>query len=395
MTGPLAGLRVLDLSRVLAGPWASQFFADMGADVIKVEKPGHGDDTRQWGPPWMQDDNGADTGESAYFLSCNRGKRSVTADISSAEGQALVKRIASQSDVLIENFKVDGLRRYGLDFASLHALNPKLIYCSITGFGQSGPNAHRPGYDAMIQAEAGLMSLTGDPDGPPMKTGVAVVDLSAGMYAAASVLAALYSRTQSGIGQHIDIALHDVQVAGLAYHGVSHLLTGQNPARHGNAHPNIVPYQAFAVADGHLMLSIGNDGQFRSFCRVAGLDELAKEPRFARNTDRVAHRKTLLPILERAMLLRSLHDWRIALDAAGVPCGPVNTLDQVMGSDQVAARRLVQSFKHPLRNALPLVGNPVKFSATPLAPAFAPPLLGQHTQAVMQELDARSAADTD
>lgn len=390
MTGPLSKLRVLDLSRVLAGPWATQFLADLGASVIKVEKPGDGDDTRQWGPPWLLDDAGNETAESAYYLSCNRGKRSITIDLSCADGQALVKRIALQSDVLVENFKVGGLRRYGLDFASLHALNPRLIYCSITGFGQDGPNAHRAGYDAMIQGEAGLMSLTGERDGAPMKTGIAVVDLSTGMYAAASILAALYARDRTGLGQHIDVALHDVQVAGLAYHGQSQLMTGNNPGRHGNAHANIVPYQAFAVADGHLMLAIGNDHQFQGFCAATGLVDLAQDPRFTRNADRVEHRGELIPLLESVLLQRPMEDWRLLLDAAGIPCGPVNTLDRVMESEQVKARGLIHNVHHPRRGELKLIGNPIKFSATPVAAATAPPQLGQHTDEILNEFAADS-----
>jgi crotonobetainyl-CoA:carnitine CoA-transferase CaiB-like acyl-CoA transferase len=385
MSGPLKGLRILDLSRVLAGPWATQFFADLGADVIKVERPGQGDDTRQWGPPWLKDDQGSDTGESAYYLSCNRGKRSIVLDLSTAEGQSVVKRIAMESDVLIENFKVGSLQQYGLDFDRLHVVNPRLIYCSITGFGQTGPNAHRAGYDAMIQGEAGLMSLTGEHDGPPMKTGVAVADLSTGMYAAASVLAAVYARQQSGLGQHIDIALHDVQLAGLAYHAQSQLMTGRNPGRHGNAHPNIVPYQAFAVADGHLMLAIGNDNQFKKFCEVAGLQALAEDEHFKHNADRVSHRNELLPLLERTLRLRSINEWRTALDAEGVPCGPVNTLDQVMASTQVISREMTKTAAHPQCHSLRLLANPIKFSGTPLSAPTAPPLLGQHSEEILAE----------
>ncbi len=385
MTGPLKGLRVLDLSRVLAGPWATQFFADLGADVIKVERPDQGDDTRRWGPPWLTDDQGRETDESAYYLSCNRGKRSITLDLSTAEGQAVVKCIAMKSDVLIENFKVGSLQHYGLDFDHIHAINPRLIYCSITGFGQTGPNAHRAGYDAMIQGEAGLMGLTGELDGPPMKTGVAVADLSTGMYAAASVLAAIYARQQSGLGQHIDIALHDVQLAGLAYHAQSQLMTGRNPGRHGNAHPNIVPYQAFAVANGHLMLAIGNDNQFRKFCEVAGLQALAEDTRFKHNADRVSHRNELLPLLEQTLRQRTIDEWQTAFDAAGIPCGPVNTLDQVMGSVQVVSRGMTKTVSHPRRHALQLLANPIKFSSTPLSAPVAPPLLGQHSEEILAE----------
>ncbi len=395
MNGPLTGLRVLDLSRILAGPWATQFFADLGADVIKVERPVDGDDTRHWGPPWLRDDNNQATAESAYFLSCNRGKRSIDIDISSSRGQAIIKQLIPHCDVLMENFKVGALGRYGLDFASVHAINPRLIYCSITGFGQTGPNADRAGYDAMIQAEAGLMSLTGEPDGAPMKTGVAVSDLATGMYAAASVLAALHARERSGLGQHIDLALFDVQVASLANQGMNQLIAGVTPARHGNAHPNIVPYQAFAVADGHLMLAIGNDQQFRTFCGVAELNALASDSRFTTNADRVQHRHELLPLIEARMRQRDIDDWRQLLDNAGVPCGPVNTLDRVMASDQVHARGLLHTVAHPLNGTMPVIGNPVKFSGTPLSPSKPPPLLGQHSREIIEEFSLTGDRFTD
>ena len=395
MNGPLTGLRVLDLSRILAGPWATQFFADLGADVIKVERPVDGDDTRHWGPPWLRDDNNQATAESAYFLSCNRGKRSIDIDISSSRGQAIIKQLIPHCDVLMENFKVGALGRYGLDFASVHAINPRLIYCSITGFGQTGPNADRAGYDAMIQAEAGLMSLTGEPDGAPMKTGVAVSDLATGMYAAASVLAALHARERSGLGQHIDLALFDVQVASLANQGMNQLIAGVTPARHGNAHPNIVPYQAFAVADGHLMLAIGNDQQFRTFCGVAELNALASDSRFTTNADRVQHRHELLPLIEARMRQRDIDDWRQLLDNAGVPCGPVNTLDRVMASDQVHARGLLHTVAHPLNGTMPVIGNPVKFSGTPLSRSKPPPLLGQHSREIIEEFSLTGDRFTD
>ena len=395
MNGPLTGLRVLDLSRILAGPWATQFFADLGAEVIKVERPVDGDDTRHWGPPWLRDDNNQATAESAYFLSCNRGKRSIDIDISSSRGQAIIKQLIPHCDVLMENFKVGALGRYGLDFASVHAINPRLIYCSITGFGQTGPNADRAGYDAMIQAEAGLMSLTGEPDGAPMKTGVAVSDLATGMYAAASVLAALHARERSGLGQHIDLALFDVQVASLANQGMNQLIAGVTPARHGNAHPNIVPYQAFAVADGHLMLAIGNDQQFRTFCGVAELNALASDSRFTTNADRVQHRHELLPLIEARMRQRDIDDWRQLLDNAGVPCGPVNTLDRVMASDQVHARGLLHTVAHPLNGTMPVIGNPVKFSGTPLSPSKPPPLLGQHSREIIEEFSLTGDRFTD
>ncbi len=386
MSGPLTGLRVLDLSRILAGPWATQFFADLGADVIKVERPQYGDDTRLWGPPWLLDDAGAETRESAYFLSCNRGKRSIALDIASAEAQQTIRELAADCDVLVENFKVGSLARYGLDFASLHALLPRLIYCSISGFGQCGPNAHRAGYDAMIQAEAGLMSVTGEPDGAPMKTGVAVADLGAGMYAAASVLAALYARERTGLGQHIDIALYDVQVASLANQAMNQLISGSNPMRCGNAHPNIVPYQMFTVADGHLMVAVGNDQQFRNLCFSLGLPELAEDARYIRNADRVVHRAPLIAVIQIRMLQHPMAHWHALFEAAGIPCGQVSSIDQVMQSEQVAERGLLQYIAHPSQSRLPTVSNPVRFSATPLSKLTPPPLLDQHGDEIRREL---------
>lgn len=395
MPGPLSGLRVVDLSRILAGPWATQFFADLGADVIKVERPGSGDDTRQWGPPWLKDESGGDTRESAYFLSCNRGKRSIALDFASPEDQSLILSMLAECDVLVENFKVGSLVRYGLDFASLHALYPRLIYCSISGFGQTGPNAHKAGYDAMIQAEAGLMSVTGEPEGAPMKTGVAVADLGAGMYAAASILAALYARERSGIGQHIDIALYDVQVASLANQAMNQLLSGANPTRCGNAHPNIVPYQVFAVADGHLMIAVGNDQQFRNFCFSIGMPELADDQRFVRNSGRVEHRAILIEILQARMRQLPREHWLAQFEAAGIPCGQVNPIDQVMQSDQVAARGLLHHLAHPQQPRLPVVGNPVRFSGTPLPAAQPPPLLDQHGEQIRKAFKGAAPTGAD
>ncbi len=395
MPGPLTGLRVLDLSRILAGPWATQFFADLGADVIKVERPQTGDDTRLWGPPWLRDDAGDETRESAYFLSCNRGKRSIALDIASAEGQRTIRELAAHSDVLVENFKVGSLARYALDFASLHALHPRLIYCSISGFGQCGPNAHRAGYDAMIQAEAGLMSVTGEPEGAPMKTGVAVADLGAGMYAAASVLAALYARARTGLGQHIDIALYDVQVASLANQAMNQLISGVNPTRCGNAHPNIVPYQMFTVADGHLMVAVGNDQQFRNLCFSLGLPELAEDARYIRNGDRVVHRAPLIAVIQTRMLQHPMAHWHALFEAAGIPCGQVNPIDQVMQSEQVGARGLLQHVEHPRQSRLPTVGNPVRFSGTPLSTVMPPPILDQHGDEIRRELELGTEAGPD
>ena len=389
MAGPLADLRVLDLSRVLAGPWCSQNLADLGAEVIKVEKPGAGDDTRAWGPPYLKDATGKDTHESAYFLSCNRGKKSLTLDIAQPDGQRIVRALAASSDILIENYKVGGLARYGLDWPALQAVNPRLIYCSITGFGQDGPYAARAGYDFIVQGIGGLMSVTGErddlPGGGPQKVGVAVADLMTGMYATVAVLAALAHRERSGAGQHIDLALLDAQVAMLANQNMNYLTTGRSPQRAGNAHPNIVPYQTFASADGHLILAVGNDAQFRRFCEVAGCAELADDRRFASNRARVEHRADLLPLLEPRLRQRTTRDWIAALEAAGVPCGPINRLEEVFADPQVRHRGMAVEMAHPLSPHMPAVASPMRFSATPLGGAAPPPLLGQHSEEVLRE----------
>jgi crotonobetainyl-CoA:carnitine CoA-transferase CaiB-like acyl-CoA transferase len=393
--GALGHLRVLDLSRVLAGPWASQVLADLGADVIKVERPGAGDDTRGWGPPWLRDAAGEETGESAYFLSANRGKRSVTIDLARPEGQALVRRLALRADVLLENFRVGGLEQYGLGSADLAALNPRLVTCSITGFGQTGPSRHRAGYDFLLQAMGGLMSITGAPDGAPgggpMKVGVAVTDVLTGMYAATAVLAALAHRERTGRGQHVDLSLLDVQVAMLANQAQAFLTTGEVPARLGNAHPSIVPYQAFAAADGHLVLAVGNDGQFARLCGVLGRPALAADPRFATNAARVEHRAALLAILEPALAARPAAAWIQALEAAGVPCGPINDLRQVFDDPQVHHRGMRQEADHPLAGRTALVASPIRLSGTPVKPPTAPPTLGQHTGEVLAELGLSGA----
>ncbi len=385
MSGPLAGVRVLELSRILAGPWAGQLLADFGAEVIKVERPGSGDDTRGWGPPWLHDDAGNETGESAYFLAANRGKRSVAIDLADPRGQRLVRDLAAQSDVLIENFRVGGLARYGLDWASLKHYHPGLVYCSITGFGQDGPRAHQAGYDAAIQAMSGLMSITGEPDGSPQKVGVAVADLMAGMYAASAIQAALLHARRSGEGQHIDLSLLDTQVAWLANQAANYLVGGQVPGRQGTAHPNIVPYQAFACADGFLMLAVGNDAQFERFAGLAGHPEWAEDDRFRRNRDRVAHRRELIPQIELAMAGRTVCAWLDDLAAAGIPASPINDLAAVFEDEQVRHRGMVQRMDHPQRADLPLVANPVRFSATPVEYRHAPPLLGADTRAVLGE----------
>ena len=377
MSGALDGLRVLDLSRVLAGPWATQIFADMGAEVLKVERPGEGDDTRSWGPPWLKDRDGNDTTDSAYYLCANRGKKSITLDITTPEGQQRVRELAMESDVLVENYKVGGLAKYGLDYASLSALNPRLVYCSITGFGQTGPYAQRAGYDFLIQGMGGLMSLTGTKDGEPLKVGVALADIMTGLYATIGVQAALLERERSGLGQHVDLALLDVQVATLANQAMNYLVGGKVPGRSGNAHPNIVPYQAFAAADGHLILAIGNDGQFRRFCDTAGAPDMGTDPRYATNAARLANREELCARIAALMAARSMDDWIAALEKAGVPCGPINTLDRVFRDPHVQARAMVQQVEHPLAGSIPTVRNPILFSRSRMRLHRAPPLLGE------------------
>ena len=390
MSGALSQLRVLDLSRILAGPWTTQIFADLGAEVIKVERPGRGDDTRSWGPPFLRDFDGNDTSESAYFVSANRGKKSVTIDITREEGQALVRRLAERSDVLLENFKVGGLARFGLDYASLQKLNPGLIYCSITGFGQTGPERDRAGYDAMIQAVGGLMSITGEPDGRPgggpQKVGVAMADVLTGLYAAVAVLAALAHRERTGEGQYIDLALLDVQIACLANQTMNYLVSGVAPGRLGTAHPNIVPYQAFATSDGHLVLSIGNDDQFARFCALAGRAELASDARFSTNAARVRNREALLPRVERMMRERSTQEWGEALEKAGIPYGPILGLDQVFEEPQAVHRGMRFELPHPTAGSVPQVASPLRFSASPVVYERPPPLLGEHNDDVLGEL---------
>ncbi len=387
--GPLAGIRVLDLTRVLAGPWASQLLADYGAEVVKIEHPTGGDDSRRWGPPWLADPSGASTGESAYFLCANRGKRSVTLDLAQAEGARLVRELARDSDVLLENFKVGGLARYGLDYQALEAVNPRLIYCSITGFGQDGPDAGRPGYDAMIQAMGGLMSVTGVPDGEPgagpQKVGVAVSDLMAGMYAATAVLAALHERVRSGAGQHIDLALLDTQLSWLANQSMNYLVTGQAPRRMGSSHPSITPYQPFASADGFVMLAVGNDRQFASLCRAAGVPQLAADARFATSAARVAHRAELAAQLTPLMHSRTSAEWVRVLGEAQVPCGPINDIAQAFAEPQVQHRQMRLDLPHPLAGTAPGVKNPARFSRSDLEYRRGPPLLGEHTDEVLKE----------
>jgi len=398
--GALAGLKVLDLSRVLAGPWASQLLGDLGADVIKVEKPGEngrgGDDTRGWGPPWLADGNGKPTADAAYFLCTNRNKRSMTVDITRPEGQAIVRELAAQADVVLENFKVGGLKAYGLDYASLIALNPKLIYCSITGFGQDGPYAARAGYDFLIQGMGGLMSVTGRAEGEdgagPQKVGVALTDILTGLYAGNAILAALAHRDRTGQGQHIDLALLDVQVACLANQAMNYLVSGKPPRRMGNSHPNIVPYQDFPTADGDMILAVGNDGQFARFCEIAGRPEWSADERFATNAARVRNRAVLIPLLRQTTVMKTTAEWIALLENDAVPCGPINDLAGVFADPQVRHRGLHLDLPHASGGAAPQVANPIHFSATPIAYRRAPPLLGQDTDAVLRELGRSEAS---
>jgi crotonobetainyl-CoA:carnitine CoA-transferase CaiB-like acyl-CoA transferase len=384
--GALSGIRVLDMSRVLAGPWCGQILADLGAEVIKIERPGSGDDTRGWGPPYLQDRAGNETHESAYFLGANRGKQSVTLDISRPAGQEVARKLAAQSDVLIENYKAGDLTRYHLGYEQLHALNRGLIYCSITGFGQTGPMRSVAGYDFVIQAMAGLMSVTGEPDdrpgGGPLRVGVAVADLSTGMYATVAILAALFHRSRTGEGQYIDMALLDVQVAMMANMNMNYLISGRAAQRIGNAHANIVPYQVFDAADGKFVLAVGNDQQFAKFCEAACC-LLHRDPRFRKNADRVRHRAVLVPLLADILQRRNVDEWVALLEPIGVPVGPINDLAQVFAHDQVKSRGMQFELPHPLSGSVPSVASPIRLSATPVRYAAAPPTLGQHTREVL------------
>lgn len=395
---PLQGIKVLDLSRILAGPWAGQMLADLGADVIKVERPGKGDDTRAWAPPYMPVREGGDdeARESAYFQSANRGKRSICIDMALPAGQALIQRLAKEADILIENFKVGGLAKYGLDYASLATLNPKLVYCSITGFGQTGPDKDRAGYDFMIQATGGLMSITGAADGEPMKVGVALADVMTGLYASNAIQAALIHQLRTGQGQHIDIALLDVQVATLANQAMNYLASGNNPKRLGNAHPNIVPYQVFATADGHMIIAVGNDSQYQRFCQVGGNEALGTHADYATNALRVANRDALVPQLQAFMSTQTTDWWLTELNKVGVPCGPINNLDQVFADPQVQARGMQLDLDHSGLGKAASVANPIKFSATPIQYLRAAPMLGEHTESVLEDwlsLDTSDLAD--
>ncbi|MCP5038784.1 MAG: CoA transferase [Rhodobacteraceae bacterium] len=386
--GPLDGLRILDMSRILAAPFATQFLGDLGADIIKVERPGQGDDTRGWGPPYVTGKDGEPTTESAYYLSANRNKRSIAVDMAAPEGAETIRRLAAKCDVVFENFKLGGLAKYGLDYEALRRVNPGIIYCSITGFGQTGPNAHRPGYDLLAQGFGGIMSLTGEPDGVPMKVGVGITDMMCGMYAANAVQAALIHRMKTGEGQSIDIGLVDTQVSWLANEGVNYLTSGKAPKRRGNQHPNIVPYQVFECADGHAIVAVGNDGQFARFCNIIGLPELAGDPKFTKNTDRLANRDVLIPILVAQIATLPQKDVVDGMEAANVPGGVINTLPDLFASEQVAARGMKIAMEYPnaASGKVDLIGNPVKFSATPVSYRRPPPMCGEHSDEILAEL---------
>ena len=390
MSGPLSHLRVLDLSRVLAGPWASQNLADLGAEVIKVERPRGGDDTRAWGPPFLKDSDGIETGETAYFLCANRGKKSLTLDIASEAGRKIAQDLAACSDVLIENFKTGALKRYGLSYEDLKLANPNLIYCSITGFGQDGPFSAQAGYDFMIQGTGGLMSLTGEPDGTlgggPKKVGIPIADLMTGMYATIAILAALSRRDREGGGEYIDMALLDCQLATLSNQGQNFLISGEVPKRYGNAHPNVVPYQAFPTSDGHIIIAIGNDFQFGKFCLAAGEPAIAQDPRFLTNADRVRNRAAIVAEVARMVLARTTLAWLDALGSIGVPCGPINNLEQAFEHPQVRHRGMKLQMDHPVSGKVTLIANPIRFTEHPITYDRPPPVLGQHNTEVLHEL---------
>ncbi len=389
MKGALSHLRVVDLSRVLAGPWASQILADMGADVIKIERPGSGDDTRGWGPPFLKDEAGNDTTEAAYYLGANRGKKSLTLNIAAPEAQEIIRHLVKDADVFIENYKVGDMARYGLSYQDLKQINPRIVYCSITGFGQTGPMAEIAGYDFIVQGLGGLMSITGErddlPGGGPQKVGVAVADIMTGLYSTIAILAAIEHRHSSGEGQYIDMALLDVQVATIANMNMNYLCSGKVPGRQGNAHANIVPYQVFNAADGELILAVGNDTQFAKLCAVLGCPEIAGDERYAKNANRVRHRDALLPLLQQRLVTRSVAQWVEVLQPEGVPCGPVNSIAQTFADPQVIHRQMRVDLPHPLAGSVPSVANPIKFSGTPIQYGDAPPTLGQHSDQVLKE----------
>ena len=389
MAGPLSGIKVLDLSRILAGPWSTQLLSDLGADVIKVERPAGGDDTRGWGPPFLAREDGSPTAESAYFLSANRGKRSLTVDISTPEGQEILYILAKTTDVFVENYKLGDMKRYGLDYATLCEINPGLVYCSITGFGQTGPYSKRAGYDFVIQAMGGLMSITGQsddqPGGGPQKCGVPISDLMTGMYASVAIVSALFERTSSGSGQYIDMSLLDTQVAWLANQASNYLVSGATPKRWGNAHPNLVPYQAFSASDGELIVAVGNDRQFRALCRALGAKELADDERYITNTQRLMERATLISALSRLFATGSKAHWLAQLESAGVPCGPIQSIPEALVDQHVQARDMVFSLAHSSGAKAPQIANPIKFSRTGIRYRRAPPALGEHTNEILAD----------
>ena len=387
MAGPLTGITVLDLSRILAGPWSTQLLADLGAEVIKVERPGSGDDTRSWGPPFLAQPDGLATAESAYYLCANRGKRSITVDISSEVGQEILRELACTSDVFVENYKFGDMQRYGLDYATLSQFNPRLVYCSITGFGQTGPYRNRAGYDFVVQAMGGLMSITGErddlPGGGPQKCGVPIADLMTGMYASVGIVSALFERVSSGCGQYIDMSLLDTQVAWLANQASNFLVAGVEPKRWGNAHPNLVPYQSFAAQDGALIVAVGNDRQFASLCATLGLDELSADDRYKSNAGRLKHRDSLVSMLQERFQERGCHEWLTSLESVGVPCGPIQTVQQALNDPHILARGLAFSLPHPSGASVPQIANPIKFSRNKIDYLRAPPTLGQHTDEIL------------
>jgi formyl-CoA transferase len=395
--GPLAGIRVLDMSRILAGPWVGQLLADLGAEVIKIERPGKGDDTRAWGPPFVKDRDGKDTSDAAYFMCANRGKKSLTLDIAKPEGQQIIRELAQQSDVLIENYKVGDLKRYGLDYDALSALNPRLVYCSITGFGQTGPYRDRAGYDFMIQGMGGIMSITGErddlPGGGPQKVGVAIADLMTGMYSTVGIVSALHERNTSGRGQHLDMALLDTQVAWLANQNANYLIGGEVPQRMGNAHPNVMPYQTFRTKDGDIIIATGNDGQFQRLCEAAGIPETGTDPRYTSNALRIKNRDACTATLAVELKKKTTAEWVALLETVGVPCGPINRLDEVYADPQVQHRGMKIDVPHPKAGSVPLVANPIKFSRTPIAYDKPPPLVGEHADEVLRGLLKKSDAE--
>ena len=388
---PLSNIKILDLSRVLAGPWASQILADLGAEVVKIERPILGDETRSWGPPFLKDNRGSDTTESAYFICANRGKKSVCADLKTLEGQRIVRELSSQSDVVIENFKVGGAKQLGLDYLSLSKRNPKLVYCSITGFGQNGPRKNQPGYDFLIQALGGLMSITGQPDGlpgaGPQKVGVALTDVMTGLYAVIGIMSALHERERSGKGQWVNLSLFDVCIATLANQASNYLLGGPLPERLGNAHPNIVPYQSFVVADGEIIITVGNDAQFERFATEIDCPELASNARYATNSERVKNRDELIPIIQRHLIYRKKDELLEKLKNRSVPAGPINAINEVFAEPQLEANRMKVNLRHPLNESLEVVGNPIKFSRTPIKYSAPPPRLGEHTDEILSSIN--------